>query len=173
MPLSRGITSLAAVALLVGLPGRSPLAADPPAAVAERELLAELQAAPRENEERVRTLRALYEQAGARPEEISCRRCGPGDTPPPLLHNVIVTKPGATDAVIVVGGHLDKVPPGDGVIDDWSGACLATNLYQTFGRRGRGTRSSSSASPTRSAGCWARGPTWPRCPPRRGRRSRR
>jgi Peptidase family M28 len=132
MPPSRRIAPLAAVALLVASPARSPLAADRPAAVAERELLEELEASPRDNAARQRSLRALFEQAGARPESITLQAVPIAGDPGPVLHNVIVTKPGQTDAVIVVGGHLDKVPPGGGVIDDWSGACLATNLYQAL-----------------------------------------
>src|SRR4051812_36060544 len=128
---SRTIASLAA-ALMFVLPARAPRADDAPTVVAERELLEELRAAPGENEARQRTLRALYEQAGARPEDIALQAVPTRDELEPVLHNIIVTKRGETDAVIVVGGHLDKVPPGDGVIDDWSGACLATNLYQTL-----------------------------------------
>jgi hypothetical protein len=131
------LASLAAALVLV-LPARAPRAEDAPASVAERELLEELRAAPRENVAREKTLRALYEQAGARPEDIALQEVPARDEQGPVLHNVIVTKPGETDAVIVVGGHLDKVPPGDGVIDDWSGACLATNLYQSL--RPRRTR---------------------------------
>jgi hypothetical protein len=128
---SRRAASLVAVFLIV-LPGRDLRAEDSPAVVAERELLDELRAAPKENEAREKTLRALYEQAGARPGDIVLQDVPARDEPGPLLHNVIVTKPGATESVIIVGGHLDKVPPGDGVIDDWSGACLATNLYQAL-----------------------------------------
>ena len=129
---SQRIALLAAVALLVASSARPPLAAARPAAVAERELLEELQAAPRDNAARELALRALYEQAGAGPQSIALQAVPIAADPGPALHNVIVTKPGATDAVIVVGGHLDKVPPGAGVIDDWSGACLATNLYQAL-----------------------------------------
>jgi hypothetical protein len=126
------IAALAVALLLVAPSARAPRADDAPATVAERELLDELKAAPIENEARERTLRALYEQAGARPEDIALQAVPTRDELEPVLHNVIVTKRGETDAVIVIGGHLDKVPPGDGVIDDWSGACLATNLYQTL-----------------------------------------
>jgi CubicO group peptidase (beta-lactamase class C family) len=99
--------------------------------VAERELLDELRSAPRDNAARVQRLRELYEQAGAQPDQIRLQPVdGQGDAPP--LHNVIVTKKGTTDSVIVVGGHLDRAEPGDGIIDDWSGACLATNLFQTI-----------------------------------------
>jgi CubicO group peptidase (beta-lactamase class C family) len=100
--------------------------------VPDQEILDELKSAPRENVARVQRLRDLYIQAGAKPDDVRLQEV-PGRKPDdPLLHNVIVTKKGASDAVIVVGGHLDKVSAGDGVIDDWSGASLASNLYQSI-----------------------------------------
>ena len=100
--------------------------------VPDQEILEELKSAPKANADRVERLRELYLQAGAKPEQITLQevKANPEDKSP--LHNVIVTKKGQTDSVIVVGGHLDKVSAGDGIIDDWSGACLATNLYQTL-----------------------------------------
>jgi Zn-dependent M28 family amino/carboxypeptidase len=98
----------------------------------EKELLDELKSAPKENVERVKRLRELYLQAGAKPEDVTLQEVKTNNAADPALHNVIVKKKGETDAVIVVGGHLDKVKAGDGIIDDWSGACLATNLYQTI-----------------------------------------
>jgi putative aminopeptidase FrvX len=117
---------------LVAVPGPFALAADAPALVADEELLDELKSAPKENPERVKKLRELYEQAGAPAEAITLQEVEPRVEGGEVLHNVIVTKKGKTDDVIVVGGHLDKVPPGGGVIDDWSGACLASNLYQSL-----------------------------------------
>lgn len=103
-----------------------------PIPVSSDELLKELASAPLENPDRVLRLKELFEQAGAPAEAISLQEV-PGRTPEdPILHNVIATKPGATDKVIVVGGHLDKVPAGHGIIDDWSGACMTTNLYQAL-----------------------------------------
>jgi D-alanyl-D-alanine carboxypeptidase len=100
--------------------------------VPDQEILDELKSAPRDNVARVERIRELYLQAGARAEDIRLQEVPGRRADDPLLHNVIVTKKGSTDAVIVVGGHLDKVSAGDGIIDDWSGACLATNLFQTI-----------------------------------------
>ncbi|QDV33522.1 M28 family metallopeptidase [Tautonia plasticadhaerens] len=103
-----------------------------PNPVPDAELVDELASAPLENPDRVARLKALYEQAGAPPEAITLQEVPGRRDDDPLLHNVIVTKPGTTGSVIVVGGHLDKVPAGAGVIDDWSGACMASNLYQAL-----------------------------------------
>jgi CubicO group peptidase (beta-lactamase class C family) len=103
-----------------------------PAVVPDHEILEELKSAPKENRDRVQRIRELYVQAGAAEDEVRLQEVKLGNRDETLQHNVIATKRGETDSVIVVGGHLDKVPPGDGIIDDWSGACLATNLYQTL-----------------------------------------
>lgn len=103
-----------------------------PAGVADAELLDELKSAPRDNVERVERLVALYEQAGAPADAIRKQAVPSRGEVDQILHNVIVVKKGKSDKLIVVGGHLDKVPPGDGIIDDWSGACMATNLYQAL-----------------------------------------
>jgi Iap family predicted aminopeptidase len=100
--------------------------------VPDKEVLDELKSAPKENPARVERLRELYVQAGAKADDMTLQEVKLETEGAPVLHNVIVRKKGMTDSVIVVGGHLDKVPPGDGVIDDWSGACLATNLFQTI-----------------------------------------
>ncbi|MBI3463813.1 MAG: serine hydrolase [Planctomycetes bacterium] len=106
---------------------------DPPLVfVPDQEILEELKSAPKANPDRVERLRELYLQAGAKPDEITLQEVKASQDDDSPLHNVIVTRKGQTDSVIVVGGHLDKVSAGDGIIDDWSGACLATNLYQTL-----------------------------------------
>jgi putative aminopeptidase FrvX len=101
-----------------------------PSPVASEELLNELAAAPLENPDRVARLKELFEQAGAPAGAITLQDVPGLEPEQPVLQNVIATKPGETDQVIVIGGHLDKVPAGHGVIDDWSGACMTTNLYQ-------------------------------------------
>lgn len=44
--------------------------------------------------------------------------------------NVVCVLPGASDRVIIVGAHFDRVPESDGVVDNWSGASLLPSLYQ-------------------------------------------
>jgi hypothetical protein len=134
MTRTHALLFVAALALAVG-GGTGRATDDPapaPAEVADDELLSELKSAPGENEAREKKLRDLYVQAGADDDAIGLQEVSSGDPAVPALHNVVVTKKGQTDAVIVVGGHLDKVKAGLGVIDDWSGACLASNLYQTL-----------------------------------------
>lgn len=125
---------LARFALLLALLSIRPALAQEPAPrpVPAEELLSELASAPLENPDRVARLRELFEQAGALAEAITMQDVAGRREDDPILQNVIVTKPGESSEVIVVGGHLDKVPAGHGVIDDWSGVCMATNLYQAM-----------------------------------------
>ena len=46
--------------------------------------------------------------------------------------NVICTLPGETDSTIVVGGHIDFIDRGEGIVDDWSGSSLLPSLYEAL-----------------------------------------
>lgn len=90
----------------------------------DEELQREVALSPRSNEVRERIVVELFRQAGA--EEVHLQDIGRG------AHNILVFKPGRTDRLIVVGGHHDKVFAGQGVIDNWTGASMVTNLYQAL-----------------------------------------
>jgi hypothetical protein len=47
------------------------------------------------------------------------------------LPNVVCVLPGGSDTVIIVGASFDRLPKVDGVVNNWSGACLLPSLYQT------------------------------------------
>ncbi|HEX8236151.1 MAG TPA: M28 family peptidase [Abditibacteriaceae bacterium] len=106
-----------------------------PKQVPTSELLGELKAAPKQNTARQNKLIALFRQAGARPADIRLQQVWPLQnrrSSDPVLNNIIVTKKGMAPGVIVVGAHFDKVASGSGVIDNWSGAAMVANLYQTL-----------------------------------------
>ncbi len=46
------------------------------------------------------------------------------------LPNLSCSLPGASESQIVVGAHFDKVDPGHGVADNWSGSVLLPTLYE-------------------------------------------
>lgn len=101
-----------------------------PAPVPLESLLADLKSAPKTNDEREKTLQDLYAKAGAKSDEIRLM-----DVPmngQVAGHNVMVLKKGESPTTIVLGGHLDKVNIGDGVIDDWSGCIIVKNIYQAL-----------------------------------------
>src|SRR5579875_633332 len=95
--------------------------------IAPRILEQRLKSAPRNNEERAKTLRAMFRAAG----------CGSTDLAEQLVHkgkppNIICKLPGETSGLIIVGAHLDHVRRGDGIVDDWSGTSLLPSLYQSL-----------------------------------------
>lgn len=49
--------------------------------------------------------------------------------------NVIATKPGATDRVIVIGGHYDSIEVGKGAVDNGSGIAVMLELARVFSKR--------------------------------------
>ncbi len=90
------------------------------------ELTSRVARSPLSNAERMNALIELFKLGGATAADIVLQDAGRGAS------NVIVTKRGRTDRVIVVGAHYDKVHEGRGVIDNWTGSTLVANLHQAF-----------------------------------------
>lgn len=97
--------------------------------VSKKELQEELCSVPLDNQERESFMAKLFIQAGAKPEQIQKQSLEISENP---FHNIYVVKAGKTKDIIVVGGHIDHVAIGQGVIDDWSGACAVTNIFQAI-----------------------------------------
>lgn len=83
-----------------------------------------LQSAPNMNADRQKALVEMFSQVGCQPTEQPIKRSKDA--------NVICVLKGETEDEIVVGGHLDHVEYGDGIIDDWSGASLLPTLYESL-----------------------------------------
>ena len=81
---------------------------------------------PSTNPERAKFMVDLFRLGGAKDADIVLQDAGKG------RNNIIVTKKGKTDRVIVVGGHYDKVSEGLGKIDNGTGATMVANLYQAL-----------------------------------------
>jgi acetylornithine deacetylase/succinyl-diaminopimelate desuccinylase-like protein len=79
------------------------------------------------NKQREATLKQMFMEAGCDEQHISEQPVKESSQP-----NVICTLPGASDKVIIVGAHFDRVPEGDGVVDNWSGASLLPSLYEAI-----------------------------------------
>jgi Iap family predicted aminopeptidase len=97
--------------------------------VPQKELEEELCSVPSSNPSRELFMAKLFIQAGAKPEEVQKQAVDISTEP---AHNIYIVKPGKTKEIIVIGAHLDHVSEGQGIIDDWTGACLVTNIYQTI-----------------------------------------
>ncbi|MBI2385887.1 MAG: M28 family peptidase [Elusimicrobia bacterium] len=81
---------------------------------------------PSTNPERAKFMIDLFKLGGAAGADIVLQDAGRG------RNNIIVTKKGKTDRVIVIGGHYDKVSEGLGKIDNGTGATMVANLYQAM-----------------------------------------
>jgi putative aminopeptidase FrvX len=84
-----------------------------------------LERAVSKNPERQALVASLFQEAGcASLSEQPIRKKGPS--------NVICTLPGKSSRIILVGAHFDKVPRGDGVVDNWTGAAMLSSLHQSL-----------------------------------------
>ena len=98
--------------------------------IAAAALLAQLEAAPQSNAGRLAELRELFVAAGCGERLTEQRFRGSGQP------NLVCTLPGESATRIVVGAHYDKVRPGRGIADNWSGAVLLPALYADLARAG-------------------------------------
>lgn len=94
----------------------------------ERDLIEKrLRLDSKDNGERERVLERLFQEAGCKDQHLLEQ---------PVKHqhvpNLVCTLSGATDSLIIVGGHMDHVAYGRGVVDDWSGAALLPSLFQSL-----------------------------------------
>lgn len=78
-----------------------------------------------QNEERLAAVRSLFAGKGAVGSELKIEKIK-------TVENLVVTLRGATDETIIVGAHYDKVRPGCGAIDNWSGIVIIANLFRTL-----------------------------------------
>ena len=93
--------------------------------VSQQVLEERLKRASGNNKEREAALRKLFEEAGC--AEVAAQ--APKGLSRP---NVLCTLAGDEKATIVVGAHYDKVPQGEGIIDNWSGAALLPSLFESL-----------------------------------------
>lgn len=95
--------------------------------VPQETVLARLHQAAHNNQERENTLKKLFEETGC---------TGPLLEEQPVKHvkipNLICTLPGQADSRILVTAHTDHVTAGDGTVDNWSGASMLPDLYESL-----------------------------------------
>ena len=130
--LKPGRCLLSCIAALLGAAPAAQLAAQKIAytPVSQQVLEERLKRGLGNNKAREAALRKLFEEAGC--PEVA------GQAPKGLSRpNLLCTLAGEEQATIVVGAHYDKVPQGEGIIDDWGGAALLPSLFESLHRRQR------------------------------------
>jgi putative aminopeptidase FrvX len=78
------------------------------------------------NPDRVAELRQMFTEAGCQDHLSEAKVRGS------KLPNVVCTLPGTAEVTIVVTAHFDNAGPGEGAIDNWSGASLLPSLYESM-----------------------------------------
>ena len=116
---------LAPAALLAFLAGNALHAQTPLPISTVDDLLPDLAAVPCDNGKRLDAVRALFEGAGAKPEDIRIE----DDT---HVRNLVVRKPGLEPGTIIIGAHYDKARAGCGAVDNWTGQVVLTRVFRTL-----------------------------------------
>lgn len=91
----------------------------------EENIKADLQLNVCENKERLEAVKKLFKKMGATDDEIKIEKFKD-------VENLVVTKRGKSDEIVVIGAHYDKTSDGCGAIDNWTGIVIIANLYKTF-----------------------------------------
>lgn len=77
------------------------------------------------NDERLAAVKSLFVSKGALEEDIVIDEEGG-------TRNLVVTKPGKENEIVVVGAHYDQTGGGCGAIDNWTGIVIIANLFKTI-----------------------------------------
>lgn len=91
----------------------------------EDDIKNEIALTPCKNSERLEAAKKLFQQMGASDSDISIEKLKD-------VQNLVVTKKGKTNEIVIIGAHYDKVSDGCGAIDNWTGIVIIANLYRTL-----------------------------------------
>lgn len=91
----------------------------------EGELVEDLKLGPCKNDERLDGVKKLFVRMGAAEADIKAEKIKDNQ-------NVIFTKKGKTDEMVIIGAHYDKVKDGCGIIDNWSGVVILAHVLKAI-----------------------------------------
>jgi hypothetical protein len=91
----------------------------------EEELKEDLKLGPCKNRDRLEAVKMFFQKMGAAEGDIKAEKIKD-------VQNVVVTKKGKTDEIVIIGAHYDKVSDGCGTIDNWTGIVIIGNMYRTI-----------------------------------------
>lgn len=78
-----------------------------------------------ENKGRLEAVKSLFKEKGATDKEIKIVDFG-------HVKNLIVTKKGISDEIVIIGAHYDKFGGGCGAIDNWTGIVIIANIFSSI-----------------------------------------
>ena len=102
--------------------GQQPVPVKP---VDEAQIKSNIALAPCKNDDRLEAVRQSFQASGATDADISIQKFKD-------IQNLVVTKKGKTDDIVVISVDYDKVKDGCGAIDNWTGIVIIANLYRTL-----------------------------------------
>jgi hypothetical protein len=96
-------------------------------AVDEAKLWERLGRVPLKNADRMARAKEMFEELGCANVLLPVKGS--------KLPNVECRLPGESADEIVIGAHFDKVPPGEGAVDNWTGVSMLAHLYESYRRQ--------------------------------------
>jgi Zn-dependent M28 family amino/carboxypeptidase len=94
----------------------------------DADLKSDLGWAPCKNSDRFEGVKDLFRQHGASDTDMRVDKYKD-------LQNLVLSKRGKTDEIVIVGAHYDKVNVGCGVLDNWSGISILATLYEELSKK--------------------------------------
>lgn len=88
---------------------------------------ASVKTVPCEQDKRMEGVKKLFMSVGAAETDIKVEKFDKDK-----IANVVITKKGATDDIIVIGAHYDRTDSGCGVTDNWTGVTIMAHVYRTL-----------------------------------------
>jgi len=89
------------------------------------EIKADVELVPCKDKERLEAVKKLFLKMGAAESDIIIEDFK-------NVQNLVVTKKGKTDEIVIIGAHYDKAEVGCGAIDNWTGIVIIANTYRTI-----------------------------------------
>src|ERR1051325_8216655 len=91
----------------------------------QEEIVRDFAAVPCKDNERLKSVQALFAGMGAPPEQVAIEKLDD-------VENVVVRKPLKSPETLVIGAHYDKTPEGCGAIDNWTGIVTMAHIYHSL-----------------------------------------
>jgi len=93
----------------------------------KEEIEAAVKAVPCKVEDRLEGVRKQFLAAGAAENDIKTEKFDKDK-----ISNVVVYKKGTTAETVIIGAHYDRVDAGCGVVDNWTGVVVMTQIYRSI-----------------------------------------
>lgn len=87
----------------------------------------DLETAPCKNSDRLKAVKELFVRHGATEADMRIDKFK-------NVENLVLSKKGKTEEIVVIGAHYDKVDAGCGILDNWSGISILATVYEALSK---------------------------------------